>query len=100
MHLIYKGPKNRKIRVYLTTENNIPIVKVVEPEGYVWPALGPKDILPNGKTVADIVATLINEGQPPRGYFGSCPRSINSKTTRAAAKAFLSQWPEGPQIKE
>jgi hypothetical protein len=90
-----------KTSATLTTESpsshyGIPVLrlegsKVLDP----LPDLGPADRMPSGLTAADLVVACAM-GELYAGFGGRIVPM--SRRTKAAARAFLAQWPKGPQF--
>jgi hypothetical protein len=84
--LIYTGPTG--VTATLTTDSpashyGCPALRI-EAEGMDdLPDLGPADVLPSGLTAAELVCRQAD---------------CLSEAGRKAAKKFLAQWPDGPQL--
>jgi hypothetical protein len=100
---IYRGPTG--VRAILTTESpashyGIPVVRVEGRGVEGWPDLGPADMLPTGLSVAELVIHLLSHGKPPADFGGRVPKAALRAPVLQAARNFLRQWPEGPQLPE
>lgn len=97
---IYTGPGG--VTASLTTDSpashyGIPALRIEGPGVEQWPDLGPADVLPSKMPAAHLVVACAL-GQLPGGVGGTIhPMSAE---VLEAARRFLAQWPEGPQLAE
>jgi hypothetical protein len=86
-------------KAVLTTDSpassyGIPALRITARGAEDWPDLSPAGLLPSGMTAAEFVVTCFKG--LPEGTGGEVPRL--DRQARQMARAFLSQWPDGPQL--